>query len=97
VFLDVLIDPHASVKDEQHEDGVVSERVVDVVTLLENQTPDTARLMVELTEQGIAAQVLQDEAVNLVLKGLGIVLRVVRVVQVYRSQAFACGLRRLLQ
>lgn len=36
--------------------------------------------MVEVPKQGIAAQVLQDEAVNLVLKGLGVVLRVVRVV-----------------
>lgn len=79
MFLDFLIDPHP-IKDEQHEDGVVPDSVVDAVALLENQTPDATGLMVEVPKQGIAAQVLQDEAVNLVLKCLGIVLRVVRVI-----------------
>ena len=57
MLLYVLIDPHPSIEDEQHEDGVVSERVVDVVALLENQTPNAARLMVEMPDQGIATQV----------------------------------------
>ena len=77
MLLDVLIDPHPSIKDEQHEDGVVPKRVVDVVALLENQTADTARLVVDAPEQGISAQALQDKAIYLVLKRLGVVLRVV--------------------
>jgi hypothetical protein len=31
MLLDVLIDPHTPIKDEQHEGGVVPECVVDVL------------------------------------------------------------------
>lgn len=80
MLLKVLIDSHPPIKDEQHEDGVVPERVMDVVALLKNQAPDATGLMVEVPKPGIAAQMLQDEAINLVLKCFGIVLRVVRVI-----------------
>ena len=93
VLLNVQIDPIRPSKDEQHENGVVSKRVVDVVTLLKRSDVGYRVLMVEVPEQGIAAQVLQDETVGLVLKSLSVGLRVVRVVQVNRPQAFACDLR----
>ena len=80
VGLNLLIDLHPPIKDEQHKDHLITNGLVDVVAFLENNAANPFCLVVEVPNKGIAAQVFQHETINFILKTLRLVLRVVLVV-----------------
>jgi hypothetical protein len=53
--LELAVDIHASIEDEQDKHGFTAYGVVDVVSLLKDEAADAAFLVIDVSNQGIGA------------------------------------------